>query len=187
MGKHKLRIKDFIYMKYIRYIVSLALIFLYTWSYADERPVPLSLGSPVFSHEGTIPSEYTCDGQNIFPPLSINGVSKKARSLTLVAVDKESSTPPYQSIIWFIYNIPPQTKTIAPNQPSQLFVTGPNSKGDHAYQSPCPKDGTHHYYFNLYALDTALPSTVTSLEEASSLMKNHLVGYASLMGTYARK
>lgn len=170
----------------IRYIISLALLFLHTLSYADERPVPLNLGSPAFNHQGAIPMEYTCDGQNIFPPLAINGVSKKAQSLTLVAVDKESSTPPYQSIIWFIYNIPPQTKTIAPNQPSQ-FVTGRNSNGNHAYQSPCPKDGTHHYYFNLYALDTVLPETVTSLEEASGLIKNHLVGYASLMGSYARK
>ncbi len=150
----------------------------------NEKPV---LTSPAFDHGTSIPMEYTCDGQNLSPPLAMSGIGKRAQSLMLVVVDKESSTPPYQSIIWFVYNLPPHTKTLLPNQTSML-PTGRNSHGNYAYQSPCPKDGTqHHYYFNLYALDRTLPETVTSLEEASDLLKDHLVGYASLMGTYARK
>lgn len=179
----------------MKYIIGLCLMCFYSLSYAgetapivvSEKPVRLSLSSPAFNQEGMIPTDYTCDGKRSSPPLVINGVSKKAQSLILVAVDKESSTPPDQAVIWFIYNIPPQTKTIASNQTPAFSTVGRNNDGSHSYQSPCPTEGTHHYYFVLYAVNTVLPETVTSLQDAADLMKNHMVGYASLMGTYARK
>src|SRR5580700_10732905 len=114
-------------MKYVYGIILLCFIFLYTWCYAEETlPVKLSLSSSAFSHEGDIPSDYTCDGQHISPPLSIDGVSKRAQSLMLVVVDREASTPPNQAVIWFMYNIPPQTKTIAPNQIPESSLIGRN-------------------------------------------------------------
>lgn len=176
-------------MRYFYYFILLC--FTSTLCYAEDTgnitPIRLSLSSPAFDHEAAIPMEYTCDGQNISPPLTIDGVNKRARSLMLFAVDKEASTPPHQAVIWFMYNIPPQTKTISSDQIPELSLVGRNSDGTQAYQSPCPKGGMHHYYFILYALDKVLPETTTSLEEASSLIKDHIVGYASLMGTYARK
>ncbi len=175
-------------MKSFLSIAGLFLVTICTLSYAEEfmeRPAKMVLASPAFAHEGAIPSEYTCDGKNISPPFTIKGVPKKAQSLILIVGDKESSTPPDQAIVWFIYNIPPQTKTIAANETS--FPTGRNSNGYYAYQSPCPKEGMHHYYFILYALSTVLPDTISSTQEASSFINNHMVSYASLMGTYERK
>lgn len=153
-----------------------------------ERLVPLGLSSPAFNHEQTIPTKFTCDGKSFSPPLTIHNVPKNAKSLMLTVVDKESSMPPDQNVIWFIYNIPPQTKTIQENTLPPQSLLGQNSDGTHSYQGLCPKDiGLHHYYFNLYALDIVLPDTVMLLREASELMQDHLVDYASLMGSYIRK
>lgn len=154
----------------------------------DTPLIPLDISSTAFSNEASIPIKYTCDGQNISPPFSIKGVKKEAKSLMLVAVDRESSIPPDQSVIWFVYNMAPNTKQIEENKLPSNTATGRNTDGSSSYQGPCPKDvGKHRYYFNLYALDILLPETVVTLQDAASLMDEHLIGYASLIGTYIKK
>ena len=180
-------------MKYFVHLLSLFILSFSVISYGennlpkseDIKYISLALSSPAFNNADSIPTQYTCDGQNVSPPLTITGVPKQAQSLMLIAVDRESSNQIDQDIIWFMYNIPPQTKTIESNQ-TALF-NGRNSSGFYTYTPPCPKEGLHHYYFALYALNIALPETVSSLQETSTLIKGHLIGYANLMGTYARK
>jgi Raf kinase inhibitor-like YbhB/YbcL family protein len=179
-------------MKNTFYYILLLFASLCTLSYGDEPTSTLTyeklnLTSSAFDNKNTIPVKYTCDGLNHSPPLIVQGVSKRAQSLALIAVDRESSNPPDEAIIWFVYNIPANTKTIEHNMLPTPSIEGRNNDGSHAYQSPCPKNGVHHYYFSLYALDTMLPETIVTSRDASSHIEKHLVGYASLMGSYGRK
>jgi Raf kinase inhibitor-like YbhB/YbcL family protein len=136
----------------------------------------------VFQHEGQIPKEYTCDGQDKIPPLEISAVPANAKSLALIVDDPDAPMGTWDH--WILWNIPTDTKLIN----KQMGVAGRNSWGRMNYGGPCPPSGTHRYYFKLYALDTMLDlpagSNKTALEKA---MKGHILAEAALMGKYQRQ
>ncbi len=152
----------------------------------------MKLTSPAFTEGGKIPSKYTCDGQNLNPPLTFSDVPENARSLVLIMDDPD--IPDFVKVKfgikvwdhWIIFNIPPSTEGIFEGRnPSGLL--GKNTNGKNAYGGPCPPDREHRYLFKLYALDTELDlpegSTKAEVEKA---MKGHILAEAKQVGRYER-
>ena len=135
-----------------------------------------------FQHEGQIPKECTCDGQDKIPPLEISAVPANAKSLALIVDDPDAPMGTWDH--WILWNIPPNTKVV--DRP--MGVAGKNSWGKLNYGGPCPPSGTHRYYFKLYALDLMLDLPAGSNKKTlETAMKRHILAEAVLMGKYQRQ
>ncbi len=152
----------------------------------------MKLTSPVFRENGTIPSKYTCDGENISPPLQISGVPKNAKVLVLIMDDSDIPDfvkKKFNILVWdhwVVFNIPSETKDIVEGQ-NPKGILGRNTSGTNSYGGPCPPDREHRYLFKLYALDSELklPAGVTKAE-VEIAMAGHSLAEAVLLGRYAR-
>jgi hypothetical protein len=151
----------------------------------------MKIRSTAFSHEGKIPSKYTCDGENMNPELQISEVPSNAKSLALIMDDPDIPEFVKQKFDitvfdhWILFNIKPDAKKISEN--TAPGIQGKNSRGEAKYAGPCPPDKEHRYFFKLYALDISLnlPEGATK-EQVLSAMKGHLLAEAGLMGKYER-
>jgi Raf kinase inhibitor-like YbhB/YbcL family protein len=166
---------------------------------ASARPkggpaVVLSITSPAFGAQGSIPSQYTCEGRDVSPPLTFSGVPAGAKSLALVVDDPDAPDPKAPRMTWVhwvVYNIPPLTAALAEGAASRGLpagaLTGTNDWKRAGYGGPCPPVGRHRYFHKLYALDTVLPDLgkpgKAQLEKA---MEGHVLERAELVGTYQK-
>ncbi|GIW69038.1 MAG: hypothetical protein KatS3mg100_532 [Candidatus Parcubacteria bacterium] len=148
------------------------------------RMSELSLTSPTFSNGGVIPKTYTCDGEDICPPLRISGVPENAKALALIMDDPDAPVGVWDH--WVVFNIPPDVEEI-PEGTEPSGVSGRNSWGREGYDGPCPPDREHRYFFRLYALDEPLAlSSGSTKEEVLRAMEGHILAQAELMGRYDR-
>ncbi len=149
----------------------------------------LYLRSPAFNHEGTIPSKYTCDGDNVSPPLAIDGVPVGTVSLVLIMDDHDvpvSVRPDGVWDHWVVFNIPPDVSRI-PEAGQPEGVPGHNTRDSLTYGGPCPPDGAHRYLFKVYALDSMLDLPEGSTKQAVlDAMQGHVLESTTLMGRYQR-
>ena len=154
----------------------------------------LQLTSPAFAEGGTIPSRFTCDGDNINPEFIISGVPKEADALVLVMDDPDipDSVKQARGIEvfdhWVLYNLPP-TMTAVPEGSARgaLGTEGLNSVGKSGYIGPCPPDGEHRYFFRLYAIKGTLNFVKTpTLREVEEAAKGMSIAETTLMGRYER-
>ena len=142
-----------------------------------------TISSPAFENNGTIPVQYTCDGNSTSPPLTISGVPQNAQSLALTVVDIDAPRGPFTH--WIMWNISPSV--IELNGGNTTFPQGLSSAGTHGYKGPCPPSGVHRYFFTLYALDTSLNlDTNTTRDILEQSMTGHVIGKTFMMGTYSR-
>lgn len=143
----------------------------------------LTISSPAFNHEESIPSRYTCEGENISPAIHISGIPKEAKSLALIVEDPDATHGVFDH--WIMWNIPPEEVIPEKSIPG---VPGKNGYGKMQYNGPCPPSGTHRYYFKVYALDSNLNlragANKQTLQEA---MKGHILTEGELMGVYQKK
>jgi Raf kinase inhibitor-like YbhB/YbcL family protein len=144
---------------------------------------PLHISSPEFDANGFIPPRFTCDGENINPPLDIDDVPSKAQSLVLIVDDADA--PIRAWVHWVAWNIP-VARHIMEDTP--LRDQGVNDFRQNKYGGPCPPYGIHRYYFKVYALDTLLAlSPETGKNELEKAMHGHVVAYGELVGKYKRR
>lgn len=152
----------------------------------------MQITSTAFSHRGTIPILYTCEGKDISPPLAWTDVPAGARSLALIVDDPDApdpAAPKMTWVHWVLYNLPATTGGLPEGIMTLPEGTreGLNEWKRTGYGGPCPPIGRHRYFHKLYALDTMLTDlkrpTKARLEEA---MKGHIIGEARLMGTYQK-
>jgi Raf kinase inhibitor-like YbhB/YbcL family protein len=158
-----------------------------------DASTDLKIASSAFKEGGSIPSQYTCDGDNAHPPISISGVPESAKSLALIMYDPDVPKQLKPDGIfdhWIVFNMPPDTHEIAgPDAPG---VSGANGAGQEGYTGPCPppqyEPPEHRYIFTVYALDTelSLPSGATK-DEVLHAMEGHIVAQAQLTGRYKKK
>lgn len=142
----------------------------------------LIISSPAFNNEGDIPAKYTCDGEEINPPLQIAEIPKEAITLALIVEDPDAPKGTFDH--WLVWNIKPNS-TIDEN--SIPGISGSNSAGKTGYHPPCPPSGSHRYYFNLFALDTSLDLPAHADKKAlQNAMQSHIVAKGSIMGRYQR-
>lgn len=145
----------------------------------------MRITSSAFSDGSNIPVRYTCDGEDINPPLEIHDVPANAKALVLIVDDPDA--PGGTWVHWTVWGIDPTTKTIAENSVPSGALQGITSSGDQGYGGPCPPDREHRYFFKLYALDMNihLPSATTA-DQLEAAIVGHSIAQAKLMGRYTR-
>ena len=144
------------------------------------------LTSPAFEEGGEIPKKYTCDGGDINPVLEIQNVPTEAKSLALILHDPDA---PVEGGFthWVVWNIKPSTMVIKDESVPPGSVEGRNGGGKTGYRGPCPPNGTHHYHFQLYALDEVLDLPAESGADALLVeIEKHLIDTTELTGLYGR-
>jgi Raf kinase inhibitor-like YbhB/YbcL family protein len=149
----------------------------------------MKLTSSAFGQGEKIPAIYTCDGDNVNPPLEITGVPHDAKSLVLIMDDPDVPKSVREDGMWdhwVVFNIPPETRIIEENSEPE-GTAGIGTNGETGYFGPCPPDREHRYFFKLFALNTTLDlpekSTKAAVENA---MAGHVLFHAELMGRYER-
>ena len=152
----------------------------------------LILKSTAFENGTDIPDQYTCQGDDISPPLSWENTPGTATSLVLIVDDPDAPDPKAPKMTWvhwLLYNIPPDTSGLAEHMTRDKLPAGTkeglNDWKRTGYGGPCPPIGRHRYFFKLYALDTVLGDlnnpTKAKLEEA---MQGHIIAQTELLGTF---
>ncbi|WP_152042308.1 YbhB/YbcL family Raf kinase inhibitor-like protein [Salinigranum salinum] len=147
----------------------------------------LTLTSPAFADDETIPRRYGYTEENVNPPLTIGGVPDATESLALV-VDDPDAVEPAGTVWdhWVVWNIPPETREIPEAWNAADVVEGQNDYGERGYGGPNPPDREHTYRFLLYALDTVLSlDPGATKDELQQAMEESLLEEALLEGTYA--
>lgn len=146
----------------------------------------MKIRSTEFENNGEIPKKYTCDGEDINPPLIIEDVPDNAVNLVLIMTDPDAPGGKFDH--WIVWNINPSTSLIEKNTVPEDAMEGINDFNRVSYGGPCPPSGEHRYYFKLYALDNKLDinysSTKAQVEEA---MKDSIIEEAQLVGLYERE
>ena len=143
----------------------------------------LAVTSPAFENNKSIPSRYTCDGDDVNPPLTIEGIPEETKSLVLIVDDPDAPMGTWDH--WIVWNIPPTSKIEENSVPG---VEGLNDFGKHSYGGPCPPSGTHRYFFKICALDTKLNLDSNSRKkDVEKAMKGHILASGELVGLYSRR
>ena len=142
----------------------------------------LNIHSDAFKDRAFIPSKYTCDGQNINPPLYVRNIPGGTQSFVLLVEDPDGPIGPW--IHWVVWNINPSGVIKEKSIPG---IEGMNDFRKHHYGGPCPPSGLHRYIFKMYALDTMLSlGTAASFLELEKAMTPHIIGYGEIIGLYKR-
>ena len=145
----------------------------------------LDVSSSAFSEGQSIPKKYTCDGQNVSPPIKWSAALANAKSIAIICEDPDAPSGPFTH--WVLYDLPATTKELAEGS-SGGGKEGVNGFGKKGYGGPCPPPGgAHRYYFRVYALGTAsLGEAGRSKEDVTAAMQGHILAQGQLMGTYKR-
>jgi Raf kinase inhibitor-like YbhB/YbcL family protein len=142
----------------------------------------LMVKSPVFENNKPIPKKYSCDGEEVNPPLTVDGIPKPTKTLALIVDDPDAPRGTFDH--WVMWNIAP-ARAIGEN--TVPGTQGVNSAGQHAYVGMCPPSGTHRYFFKIYALDTELSlKESANKKELEKAMQGHVLAKGELIGLYRR-
>ncbi|MBK6334992.1 MAG: YbhB/YbcL family Raf kinase inhibitor-like protein [Betaproteobacteria bacterium] len=153
------------------------------------------LSSQAFSHQGSIPRRYTCEGDDVAPDLSWSDVPPGTKTLALIVDDPDAPDPAAPKLTWVhwvLYNLPPSATGLAAASSAGDLPSGTqeglNDWKRTGYGGPCPPIGRHRYFHKLYALDRTLPDlgkpTKAQLEKA---MAGHVLAMVELIGTYQKE
>jgi len=151
----------------------------------QDEVVGMKLTSPAFEYNAFIPKKFTCEGEDVSPELSIEGVPSEAKSLVLIMDDPDA--PPKVWEHWTVINIPPTTTSIPENTaPGGKQLTNDFKKVE--WGGPCPPPGkVHHYNFKLYALDMTLDLDSSAAKaDVEDAMQGHILEETVLIGAYER-
>lgn len=144
--------------------------------------VVLQVSSSSFSANGNIPVKFTCEGENTNPAVSVKNIPPGTKSLAIIVEDPDA--PQGTVYHWVAWNIDPSGNI---PEKTAAGVQGKNTKGDNGYMGPCPPNGTHHYHFTVYALDTKLDlAEGATAEQLRAAMHDHLLGSGELIGLYKK-
>ncbi len=148
----------------------------------SEEVKTMTVTSDAFPERGYIPTKYTCDGENVNPPLMIHDLPHETKSLAVIMEDTDA--PIRSWVHWMVWNIPPIEKI---KESSAMGIEGLNDFRALHYGGPCPPSGSHHYHYKVYALNELLDlkegASKIELEKAMSL---HVIGFGELVGIYKR-
>lgn len=146
---------------------------------------PMQLTTSAWQQDGPIPARFTCDGENVSPPISIAEVPEGAQSLVLIVDDPDA--PRGDWVHWTVWNMAPDTADIAEGAAPIGAAEGMTDFGEPGYGGPCPPSGEHRYQFKLYALDIMLDlPTSAKKADIEQAMVGHMLGQATLVGRYRR-
>lgn len=149
------------------------------------------LSSSAFKDGDPIPRRYTCEGEDLSPPLHWGVPPAATKSFVMIADDPDAPVGTW--VHWVLYNLPLDLRGLSEGIPAKEQVLdgaihGLNDFKRIGYGGPCPPPGKpHRYYFKLYALDGVLNlrSRATKAQVLEAC-KGHVLGEAQLMGRFAR-
>ena len=154
-------------------------------------PVALRVESSAFGMNGSIPVQFTAEGDDIAPPLSWTPGPETTQSYALLVEDPDAPNPdaPERTWVhWIVTGIPERCTSLRGG--SSLpdgAVMGTNDWGKRRWGGPNPPIGRHRYFFKVYALDTTLSLPATGRKkDLEAAMKGHVLAEGQLMGTYSR-
>jgi Raf kinase inhibitor-like YbhB/YbcL family protein len=151
----------------------------------EEAAENMKIESVAFGNNDMIPANYTCDGADINPQLTIGGVPAGAESLVLIIDDPDA--PGGTWVHWTVWNIDPSVTEIPENSVPVGAVEGVTDFGETGYRGPCPPSGTHRYFFKLYALDTTLElDSSAAVQDIDEAMDGHILESTELVGLYGQ-
>lgn len=137
--------------------------------HGDETPPIVSHGpkidvtSTAFAEGQRIPTRFTCDGEDVPPPLSWRGVPAGAQHVAVVVDDPDA--PGGTFVHWTVL-----LSAKATSVPADLG----------GYHGPCPPRGSvHHYRFSVYALERTPALDPDAIRAAATAS-------GTLTGTYSR-
>ncbi|MCH9757067.1 MAG: YbhB/YbcL family Raf kinase inhibitor-like protein [Gammaproteobacteria bacterium] len=159
------------------------------WGLLEAQQQSFQLSSPAFKHQGKIPQRFSCQGENISPPLMWTKGSSKIKSYALIMIDYDAAkTKGHPVVHWVVYDIVPNVHYLTTG--TSNIIVGLNSYEKKGYIGMCPPEGpSHDYYFDLYALDVAhldVPSFPTS-KEVTEAMQGHVIDKTSMVAAYRRQ
>jgi Raf kinase inhibitor-like YbhB/YbcL family protein len=143
----------------------------------------IDISSQAFMGGAVIPKRFTCDGDDVNPPLTIDRVPGDAKSLVLIIDDPDAKPSVFTH--WIVFNINPALTSVEEGKiPDAL--EGTNDFGELKYMGPCPPEGTHRYYFRIYALDEMLDLKEGSKRsDVDKAMQGHIIARGEFYGSYA--
>jgi len=143
----------------------------------------MKLTSPEFQNNKLIPKKFTCQGDDVNPPLVIEDIPKDAKSLALIVDDPDATTGTW--VHWVVFDIPVVSKIEESSIPGKQ---GTNDFGRKDYGGPCPPSGTHRYFFKIYALKEKLNlDEGIRKEDLEEIMQEHILDKAELIGLYKKQ
>ena len=152
----------------------------------------LVLSSSAFAPGAALPKKYSCEGDNVSPPLTWASAPPATKSFALIVKDPDAPDPaaPQRVVThWLVYNLPGDVFSLDEGEKALPAAArqGKNEHGDARYMGPCPPIGRHRYFFKLYALDVVLPE-IAGADKAKleAAMKGHVVAEGQLIGTYEK-
>jgi len=174
--------------------ILVALLIISQWistqqSFAKKQKIILT--STAFENKGGLPEKYTCDGENISPPLRWDNLPEKTKSISIIMEDLDS--PKIKFTHWVIFNISPLTSELLENLPEgetleNEAIFGSNDFRQVGYDGPCPPSGSpHKYAFKIFALKKEL-----NLQEGATKkqllreMRRKILAKEQLIGIYER-
>ena len=150
-----------------------------------QRSEPMELTSAAFPEGDEIPEKYTCEGDDVSPPLAWSGSSGEEYVLTL-------TDPTANGFVhWVLFGIPGDTMEVAEGAVPDEATEGGNDFGRVGYGGPCPPEGDepHRYIFTLYALDTPIGSDIgssASLDDVLAAIEGNVIAQGELKALYGR-
>jgi len=152
--------------------------------------MPFELASSAFAAGESIPRKYTCDGEDISPPLEWKDPPEGTQSFALLADDPDAPIGTW--VHWVLYNLPAEARGLPEALPADAELPDGSRHGKNGwrrlgYGGPCPPRGPHRYFFRLYTLDTVLELTAgVGKKRLLRALEGHVLAHAELMGVYAR-
>jgi Raf kinase inhibitor-like YbhB/YbcL family protein len=156
--------------------------------------MPLRLISSAFEPMGRIPRRYTCEGEDISPPLSWTDPPEGTKSFALLVDDPDAPDPEAPKLTWthwILYHLPPECRGleegVAPEHLPAGTGQGRNDWKRTGWGGPCPPIGRHRYFYRLYALARAVElANPPARSDLLKAMEGHILAGAELVGTYQK-
>ncbi len=175
--------------------ISCAIALLCAGAIAVEQTMPLKLSSTAFEPGAEIPTQYTCEGADMSPPLAWSGIPGGTRSLVLIVDDPDAPDPKAPRMTWVhwvLYDIPVDADGLAEDSVRHGLPAGTreglNDWKRIGYGGPCPPVGRHRYFHKLYALDALIGELDAPTKAAvEAAMAGHVLAHAELVGTYQKQ
>jgi Raf kinase inhibitor-like YbhB/YbcL family protein len=158
----------------------------------ETSPMTFSLTSPAFGEGGEIPTRYTCEDQDVSPPLAWSEPPSGTKSLALIVDDPDAPDPKAPKMTWvhwMLYNLPPTAGQLAEAVERKALPSSREGLNDWkrtGYGGPCPPIGRHRYFHKLYALDTILPDLARRLGITPHTAKFHVASIVAKLGATGR-
>lgn len=157
---------------------------------AEGAEGTIEVRSTAFAEGDRIPSDFTCDGADMSPPVEWANIPSGTKSIAILVEDPDAPSGNWSH--WLAYDLPPSLRQLPPGIPASKGLPaggtqGRTDFGKMGYSGPCPPQGNHRYFFRVYALDAilGLKPGVTK-QELLRAMQGHILAQGQLMGTYDR-